>query len=293
MIKIRLNIAGIRFEISSSCDLQKILNEKKLIPFISPKDNTYVYSVKLRLEEYEGAIKPKGSLVLDGGAVGKIFRDKSGYCAEFSYYNPANVLFHHGILFAGQKWVNLRMYESKQSNHRKWLCFLRGQASDLILRNAMIYTNGIIFHAAFITINGKGICLLGHSGEGKSTISKILSSANDTLLVNEDHAAVRIVKDVAIAYGTPWAGSSTALLNENAPIKSIILLEKANENIINALSVSKAVPLVLARSFLPYWDTSLMQIAIGNVHAILKAVPVYLLRCRPESEIIPLVRSVL
>ena len=47
------------------------------------------------------------------------------------------------------------------------------------------------------------------------------------------------------------------------------------------------------RSFLPYWDKSLMARAMANLNTILGSVPVYRLRNRAEKSNISLVRSVL
>jgi hypothetical protein len=113
------------------------------------------------------------------------------------------------------------------------------------------------------------------------------------IAMNDDRIAVRVEAGGARCYGTPWGGTADIARNHQAPLSALILLEQASENDIQPLSPSASAPLLLAGAFLPYWDRALMQRAMANLNALLSRVPVYRLRCRPEPEVISLMRSVL
>jgi hypothetical protein len=104
---------------------------------------------------------------------------------------------------------------------------------------------------------------------------------------------VRVEGDSPRCYGTPWGGASEIARNHAAPLAALIVLEQAAENSMELLAPAAAAPLILARAFLPYWDRDLMYLALTNLGEILSRVPVYRLRCRPERQVVDLVRSVL
>ena len=174
-----------------------------------------------------------------------------------------------------------------------WQSLLNVGAGELLLRTKILLTDGLVFHASGIDDNGRGIVIVGHSGEGKSTQANFWNQVPGALVINEDRIAVRSSESSAMCYGTPWGGTANITHNHSAPLSVLILLEHAQENDIMRLSPSAAAPLLLARALLPYWDGALMQRAMANLNALLERVPVYLLRCRPEPAVVSLVRSVL
>jgi hypothetical protein len=112
------------------------------------------------------------------------------------------------------------------------------------------------------------------------------------IAMNDDRIAVRAEENGPMCYGTPWGGSSDIARNHAAPLSALFLLEQAPENAVEPLSPAAAAPQLAARAFLPYWNSALMRRALDNLNTLLKLVPVYRLRCRPERAVISLVRSV-
>lgn len=69
------------------------------------------------------------------------------------------------------------------------------------------------------------------------------------------------------------------------------MAEKNNN--IEKLSLEKSIPMLIARTFFPYWDKALADKAIETIASIASEVPVYMLFCKPEKEVVDIVRSVI
>jgi len=113
------------------------------------------------------------------------------------------------------------------------------------------------------------------------------------MVFNEDRNAVRIIGEDAFCYGTPWGGTANIAKNHKVPLSVIVMIEKSEENHIERMPVSVAVPKLIARSFFPYWDEDLSSLSISNITSIAAKVPVYKLSCKPTPDVVELVRSVL
>ena len=135
-----------------------------------------------------------------------------------------------------------------------WQSLLNIGAGELILRTAILFTGGLVFHASGLDDNGKGIVFVGHSGAGKSTQVGLWSQEPGVIAMNDDRIAVRVEANGAMCYGTPWGGTADIARNHAAPLSALIVLEQAPENAIQPLAPAAAASLLTARAFLPYWD---------------------------------------
>jgi hypothetical protein len=167
------------------------------------------------------------------------------------------------------------------------------QTLELIFRAKMPLTSGLLLHSAGISFEGGGFLLVGHSGEGKSTMAGLWKDEPQAIVMNDDRMAVRVKMGEARCYGTPWSGSLGMAANYSAPLKAIFLSEKSEVNELSYVAPEMAAPLLIARAFLPFWDRKLMEHSLDVIDAIVRRVPVYLLRWRPGSGVTELVRSVL
>ncbi len=293
MYNILISIANILIELTSPLSAAEIGIEARLGPFLSTPKKPLA-RVVLHWEESQFAPSQCGELMYDPGSIWRMYRAGQAYYAAFSYTNPDA----RGVLRANVAWDDLTLTEQRtgatlRSSGQAWQSLLNIGAGELLLRTKILLTNGLVFHASGIDDNGRGIVFVGHSGEGKSTQANLWNQVPGALVINEDRIAVRSNESGAMCYSTPWGGTTDIAHNHQAPLSALILMEQAAENEIKLLSPSDAAPLLLARTFLPYWDRALMQRAMANLNTLLARVPVYRLRCRPEPEVISLVRSVL
>jgi hypothetical protein len=277
-------MADILVELTSRLSATELGMGRRFGPFFGKPQNP-VARVALHWEVSDQPAIPRGELIFDRAPVWKMYRKGFECYVAFTSRRTAQPIC---VLRANATWDDVTVAEQRM--RANWE---RSPLIGWILRTTILLTGGLFFHAAAIDDNGYGIVIAGHSGEGKSTQASFWNHVPGAVVINEDQAAVRSNATGTMCYGTPWAGKSGIGHNHQAPLAVLILLEQAPESAIQPVSPAAAAPLLAARAFLPYWDRALMQRAMVNLNAILARVPVYRLRCRPEPEVVSLVRSVL
>ncbi|NTV08145.1 MAG: hypothetical protein HGA81_06025 [Chlorobium limicola] len=292
---ISMAIAGMQIELQSPLSPTELGIDERLSPFFGKHKHPSKH-IALEWKKLDEVTFPAGKPVYDPGAVWKMYPAAGGWCAEINYADrnlPKRNDNLPSLLYANLAWDNLVLAEKQVEPG--WQSTLAYGAGELLVRTAILLTGGLVLHASGLDDNGSGIVFSGHSGAGKSTQLKIWMDEPGVIALNEDRIAVTINSNGhAVCYGTPWGGGSSGITrNHSAPLKALILLEQAHENSIERLSSPTAATMLACRAFLPYWDKSLMQRAFENLNLILQSTPVYILRCRPEREVIPIVRSVL
>jgi hypothetical protein len=288
--EIPITIADILIELRSPLSAAELAIEQRLGGFFGASANP-VDRVSLCWKESAGPLFPRGELIYDPGSIWRMYSASEGYYAAISYIEQDAMAGLQGLLRANAAWDELTLEERRSGTG--WRSLLELGAGELLLRSRILLTGGLVFHASGIDDNGRGIVFVGHSGAGKSTQACMWSELPGVVAMNDDRIAVRSNAGGATCYGTPWGGTADIARNHQAPLSAIILLEQASENEILRISPPDAAPLLLTRAFLPYWDQALMRRALANLDALLARVPVYRLRCRPEPEVISMVRSVL
>ena len=288
--KIVITIADILIEVKSPISAIKLGIGNRLSSFLCMLKNPIAH-VSITWHESEDTPAPKGELVYDPGSILKMYRLGSEFYAAICYPSGNETTKEQAVLHANSTWDNLILTE--QPTGATWQSLINIGASELLLRTKIILMDGLVFHASGIDDNGRGVVFVGHSGAGKSTQVGLWNQLTGVIVMNDDRIAVRVKTNSAICYATPWGGTANIAHNHQAPLSALILLEQAKKNKIQQLAPSIAAPLLLARTFLPYWDCAFMQRALTNMNKLLACIPVYLLQCRPEPEVISLVRSVL
>lgn len=283
---LRLNIADIPVTIKSLSDIEEIGLSDRIMQFSAIGENNE-QPLEIHLETVDSLDENYGDLIYDPSDIWKMFRNGEIFNAAVYYDNTAPI----GVISSDSEWKNISVRIKKSDFTRDSIIHLSGL--ELIIRAAIQFRKGAIFHSSGVDDNGKGILFIGHSGEGKSTQSRLWQGLEGTMIFNEDRNAVREINNKIFCFGTPWGGTSNIANNHKVPLEAIIMIEKAGYNKIEKLSSTEVIPRLIARSFFPYWDKNLTFLAISNITAIALKVPVYKLSCKPGPEVVNLVRSVL
>ena len=282
----QLSIAGINLNIFSDFEFFEDEKTEKLLTFRKSFE-TDEEAIDIRLTISSNNAEDLGGILYDPGDIWKMYRKGEYFNAVISYDSDEPI----GIVSTAGDWKNISV--SLNSCYNKQSGLLNTAGLELVVRAAIQFNKGAVFHSSGLDDNGKGVLFVGHSGEGKSTQSRLWQNFEGAMVFNEDRNAVRIIGEDVFCYGTPWGGTANIARNHKVPLSVIVMIEKSEENQIERMPVSEAVPKLIARSFFPYWDEKLSSLAISNILSIAAKVPVYKLSCKPTPDVVELVRSVL
>lgn len=146
----------------------------------------------------------------------------------------------------------------------------------------LLFASGILLHSSAIEWKGKGILFSAPSGTGKSTQAALWVQHENAAIINGDRPAITVINGSVEVHGTPWSGSDPIVRNTSVSVSCIVMLEQASENEIIELSIEESLNLILPRFLMPYFDKKLTEMALDIVEKIIRKIPIYKLRCRPD-----------
>ncbi len=288
-------IADLAMHIESALPFEKIGLPGRLGPFMVPRW-AHRTDIAVRLEGTHSLPPlPGGEAIYDPKNIWRMFKGSDGYAAvvDIDYRSRRRDRPPRARLYVDGKWGNALLQERLAAGKGQPQTILPLGPCELMVRTRIIFGAGLVFHACGIDDNGRGLLIVGRAGAGKSTQATLWAQEQGVTVLNDDRVACRLKAGGATIYGTPWGGTANIAQNHQVPLSAILLIKKAHKNAIVPLSVAEALPLLIARAFLPYWDSELLARACDVLDGMLARIPVYLLQCRPEPSVIPLVRSAL
>jgi len=296
MTPLSFHIAGLEFQVSGVPSLAALRLPAQFTDFYTPADLP-VARTDIHLQAGDPRDLPVGELLFDPHSIWRVYRhptDPTGWAVRVGYPQGDNdeTAEVQATLYATADWSSVTLIEPMVAGEQAHSLLGVG-VGELLLRARLLFADGLVFHSTGLNDNGKGLMFVGHSGAGKSTQTLLWSQEPGVVAMNDDRIAVRLTGDGPMAYGAPWGGSADIARNLKAPLHGIVVLEQAPDNILTPLTPANAVALLMPRLFLPYWDGGMMTRAITLLSRILDTVPVYRLQCRPEREVIDLVRAAL
>jgi len=155
---------------------------------------------------------------------------------------------------------------------------------------------GFLFHSAGLIRNGRGYLFYGHSGSGKTTVSRL--SRDRATLLSDDLVAVRPVPfypqagtglrqhdGVWHVHGTPFWGELRGhpKTSASAPLRSLFSLVKDRQVRLEPLSVVQATADVVSSVPVTYKEPGLSQQLIAMCADLAAHVPGYRLHFTPDD----------
>lgn len=149
------------------------------------------------------------------------------------------------------------------------------------------------FHGVLMEASDKGIILSAPSETGKTTHAHLWRDTRNALILNGDNACCYRSESGWTGFSVPWSGTSGECINRSVPIKALVLLEQAEENIAEVLSPITALAEGLQNVRYPSWNRALNEKAIELFGSFLEDLPVIRLRCRPDEASVEALEKVL
>lgn len=158
----------------------------------------------------------------------------------------------------------------------------------MLLYTHCVYKQIIQVHSSLVDWNGNGILFLGPSGIGKTTQAELWERYRGATILNGDMVFIQKTETDFLGWGTPWHGSSPYCENASVPLKALVVLRQGKENTIRELTGFEKVSLVSNNIFYPTWLANGIEVCLQTFDALLSALPVYQLTCRPDEDAVEL-----
>lgn len=219
-----------------------------------------------------------------------------------SYFETDNEFGFYDYITEVDKTVSV-MKTNKEWNNFSYtysdLTELFGIAPDLTAVNVLGHLfaqglrrfDGAVLHASTIMYNGKAVTFTAPSGTGKSTHTGLWQKYYpETVIINDDMPAIRMVDGAFRAFGTPWAGKTFINKNVSAPLHAMVFIERAEECSISEIEPMEAVIRMLREIPISVFkDQSDLLMDIYN--KLFKSVPAYLLKCNISRDAVEVVKD--
>lgn len=143
----------------------------------------------------------------------------------------------------------------------------------------------LLFHGSTISVDGEGYVFTAKSGTGKSTHTRFWRETfgDRLVMVNDDKPLLRVTDEGVIAYGTPWDGKHHLSTNTSVPLKAICVLNRAEDNHIEPLSISEAFPMLLQQTYRPQDPVRMMKV-MALLEKLMHKTQLYNLGCNLNPE---------
>jgi hypothetical protein len=144
----------------------------------------------------------------------------------------------------------------------------------------------MLFHGSVIAVDGEAFLFTAKSGTGKSTHTRLWRElfGERAVMVNDDKPLIAIKDNgEAFVYGTPWCGKHSLGNNISVPLRSICILERAENNSICRTEPSQVYPLLIQQTYRSSDPIKLMK-TLPILDDLLKSVSVYRLGCNMDIE---------
>lgn len=171
---------------------------------------------------------------------------------------------------------------TSSSNCEMWIKYAMWVAFTLPAANRKI----LPIHASAIVKDSKAILFLGESGTGKSTHSRLwLQHIGNSYLLNDDSPMLRLMDNMILIYGSPWSGKVHCYKQEAAPLKAMARINRYPENKISCSNKLASIG-AIQPSFPPFlaYDWRYSGIMIRMIDRIVRDIPIYELKCRPDKQ---------
>jgi hypothetical protein len=233
---------GVRFESEMDEELELPPTYEAFESHGTREDLVFLVGAREELEP------PSGAVLYDSGVHWRVFEPGQRIVFEILHPPTSRVWcqahvdrgFHRAhLLFGESAWRSL-WGAVKQIPH---------PLDQLLFAPRLALQNGFLLHASGAVVEGRAHVFAGHSGDGKTTLARLLE-AEGASLMSDERIAIRETRDGFVAYGTPWSGEGNVAAAVEAPLDALYLLEKSPVHEVRRAG-STALTEVLSRAIVP------------------------------------------
>ena len=275
----RYCIAGLTLQLESD---EKIIGDPEFTSFETDNDPDYI----VRFRKVAELPPVYGEFTASRMGV-EVYRDAS--YSIYRFQDIAQRPYAVSRRKVGDKIITVEYLENGAASIRhSGGAFFHIGWEDILLRNGRL-----IFHACCVASQLGGILFSGRSGIGKSTQGKLWCSCERARIINEDRPILYKAGGCWSAYGSPYAGSSKWHVNERTEIRTIVMLEQAENCSIRRLDKAEAFRRIYAQTTLENWNAKSVGHVCDLVEELVSEMPVYELACTPDRKAVDILKNML
>ena len=183
------------------------------------------------------------------------------------------------LLFGERGWRSL-WGDRKQIPH---------PVDQLLFVPRLALEGGFLLHASGAVVDGGAHVFAGHSGDGKTTLARLLE-AEGVSLMSDERIAIRKTPDGFAAFGTPWAGEGNVASAIGARLDALYLLKKSSAHELRGAGAT-GLPEVVSRAIVPYYLPDTVSRILDVFASLATSVPIRELHFAREAGLTSLLRQ--
>ncbi|OGQ05659.1 MAG: hypothetical protein A2W61_00695 [Deltaproteobacteria bacterium RIFCSPLOWO2_01_44_7] len=141
----------------------------------------------------------------------------------------------------------------------------------------------LITHSCGVGVDDFGYAFLGHSGWGKTTLTRLFGKYSKHLRLSDDRLIIAKQEKNWRLFGTPWHGDAKVYSPASFPLKKIFFLKHGKQNEITPINPATAAAKVFAMSFPVLWNLSKRNHALDMASQIATDIPCYEFTFLPDG----------
>ena len=131
---------------------------------------------------------------------------------------------------------------------------------DFLVVNYLAPRRGLLFHAAAVRDHEKGYLFVGHSGAGKTTMSRFWKDKiGDVQVLGDERIVVRQFDEGWRVCGTPWPGLGFRVSRDSPFLKQLFVLKQAKQNKVLEMPKPILFQELFGQIFSTFWDATIMN----------------------------------
>ena len=154
-----------------------------------------------------------------------------------------------------------------------------------VMAKAILKRGLLLVHGSAVAADGQAYLFIAPSGTGKSTHTALWKEVlgNRAFIINDDKQMIRLTGDVPLVYPTPWGMVKSGIQAQSAPLKAIVRLERAEENMVKPINEAEMFPHIYKASI--RGENAAEAAAILNLEKkLLSKTELYCLKCRADKD---------
>ena len=228
--------------------------------------------------------------IFDSGALWKLYRDDENHLFRFSspYYGglPYKEASFNRDFTEGEIRLRRAFFKSDRVVYP-----LEYPLDELLMLSQLAQGKGVEVHASgVIDSTGKGYLFVGHSGAGKTTLTRLWQKREGAKVLSDDRIILRKVNDCIWMYGTPWHGEAEISCAGEARLSHIFFLRHGRKNELVFQKRAGAAARLFACGFPPFYSPSGIDFTLSFYDEVTKKIPCSELRFFPDDRVIDFIR---